>query len=351
MFTSPRIAGCVVLAAALVGAAPADDDTSPPETPRAFRPVVRPTLPEPRGVAHTGVDRFILAAAEAKGLTLSPEADRATLIRRVCFDLTGLPPTAAELDAFLRNQAPDAYDRMVERYLASPHYGERWGKLWLDAAGYADSNGYFNADSERPLAWKYRDYVVRSFNADKPYDRFVREQLAGDELVGYRPDADVTPAMVEGLVATHFLRNAPDGTGESDGNPDEVRTDRLTVLEGNLQNVVNCLLGLTVQCARCHDHKFEPISQKEYYGLQALLFPVYNPDRWSKPNDRVVLVGNRAELAARQRLTDQIGRQVKAAQDGLAAFAEPLREQLLDERLKGFDVADRSAILDALKTS
>jgi Protein of unknown function (DUF1553)/Protein of unknown function (DUF1549) len=296
------------------------------------------------------VDRFILAAAEAKRLGLNPEADRATLIRRVCFDLTGLPPTFAELDAFLLDEAPDAYDKILERYLASPRYGERWGKFWLDAAGYSDSNGYFNADSDRPLAWRYRDYVVGSFNADRPYDQFVREQLAGDEFAGYRPGGDVTPAMVEGLIATHFLRNAPDGTGESDGNPDEVLTDRLTVLEGNLQNIMNCLLGLTIQCARCHDHKFEPISQKEYYSLQALLVPVYNPGRWSKPNDRVVLVGTKSDLAARQRLNEQIDRQVNAAQAGLTAFAAPLREQFLDERVEDFDAPTRSAVLEALKT-
>src|SRR5437868_5091209 len=125
----------------------------------------------------------------------------------------------------------------------------------------ADSNGYFNADSDRPLAWRYRDYVIRSFNADKPYDRFVTEQLAGDELAGFAPGGDVTPSMAELLTATHFLRNAPDGSGESDGNPDEVRGHRFAVLEGNVQVVMNCLLGLTIQCARCHDHKFEPISQ------------------------------------------------------------------------------------------
>lgn len=351
MFTWLRIAGGMALAAASVGVAAADDVTARPELHRAFRPVVRPTPPEHQAAARTAVDRFILEVLATTGLMLHPEADRATLIRRVCFDLTGLPPTVAELEAFLRDDSPDAYEQMVDRYLASPHYGERWGKFWLDAAGYADSNGYFSADSDRPLAWKYRDYVVRSFNADKPYDRFVREQLAGDEIVGYRPDADVTPAMVEGLTATHFLRNAPDGTGESDGNPDEVRTDRFTVLEGNVQNVVNCLLGLTVQCARCHDHKFEPIGQNEYYGLQALLFPVYNPERWSKPNDRVVLVGTRSRLAAHQRLSDQVDRQIKAAQAGLAAFAEPLREQFLDERLKVLDAAERTAILDALRTS
>src|SRR5262245_53559490 len=123
---------------------------------RGFQPVVRPKVPEVRGKSRTDIDRFVLAALEAKAATLNPEADRATLIRRVCFDLTGLPPTLAELDAFLADKAPDADERMVERYLASPRYGERWGKFWLDAAGYADSKGYFNADSDRPLAWKYR---------------------------------------------------------------------------------------------------------------------------------------------------------------------------------------------------
>ncbi len=266
------------------------------------------------------------------------------------FDLTGLPPTLAEINAFLPDQAPNAYEKMVDRYLASPHYGERWGKHWLDAAGYADSNGYFDADSDRPLAWRYRDYVVKSFNADKPHDQFVREQLAGDELVGYVPGGDVTPAMVEALTATHFLRNAPDGTAESDGNPDEVRTDRYTVLEGNVQNLMNCLLGLTVQCARCHDHKFEPISQAEYYGLQALLFPVYNPERWTGPNKRVVAVGTSTELAASLRKNQLIDRQVKAVRDGLTAFAEPLREQFLDERLRDLDAPTRTALSEAAKT-
>src|SRR5438132_7420890 len=133
--------------------------------------------------------------------------------------------------------------------------------------------------------------------------------------------------MVEALTAMHVIRNAPDGTGERDGNPDEDRIDRYTVLEGNLQNVMNSLLGLTVQCARCHDHKFEPITQKEYYSLQALFFPVYNPEKWVKPNDRLVAVGLQAELAVIKRKNDLIDRQVKAAKDGLTAFAEPLREQ------------------------
>jgi hypothetical protein len=306
----------------------------PAETHWAYRPPIRPAVPRVRrpDLAHTPIDRFILAALEAKGLSLNPEADRATLIRRVSFDLTGLPPTPAEIDAYLADNAPDAFESMVERYLASPHYGERWGKFWLDAAGYADSNGYFNADSDRPLAWRYRDYVVRSLNADKPYDRFVSEQLAGDELAGYEPTGDVTPAMAELLTATHFLRNAPDGTGESDGNPDEVRTDRLTVLEGNLQVIMNGLLGISIQCARCHAHKFEPISHEEYYRLQAILSPVYSPERWIKPNDRAVFVASRKQREEHKRRSELIDRQVKALRSSLAAIAGPLREQLLDER-------------------
>jgi hypothetical protein len=333
---------------ALIGVAVAGDSPTVENHP-AFRPVVRPTVSEVRGAARTDVDRFILAALEAKGLALNPEADRRTLIRRVSFDLTGLPPTPADIDNFLADKSPGAYERMLDRYLASPRYGERWGKYWLDAAGYADSNGYFDADSNRPFAWRYRDYVVRSFNADKPYDRFVKEQIAGDEIAGYVPGSDVTPDMVELLTATHFLRNAPDGTGESDGNPDEVRTDRFTVLEGNVQNLMNCLLGLTVQCAKCHDHKFEPLTQEEYYSLQAILFPVYNPERWTKPNDRVIPVGTAAEVAAWKRRNDLIERQVKAAKGGVTAFAEPLREQFIGERLKDLPQAKRDAVVDAFR--
>src|SRR5262249_3691375 len=245
--------------------------------------------------------------------------------------------------------SPDAFERMVERYLASPHYGERWGKYWLDAAGDADSNGYFNADSDRPLAYKYRDYVIRSFNAHKPYDRFVREQLAGDEMAGYDPEGDVTQAMAELLTATHFLRNAPDGSGESDGNPDEVRTDRLSVLEGTLQITMNCLLGVTIQCARCHEHKFEPIAHREDYALQAISFPAYNPDRWTKPTDRVVAVAPRAERIENQQRNDLVRRQVEALGKSLVVAGEPLREQLIEERLAGQPENLRGALLAAVR--
>jgi hypothetical protein len=341
----------IALVACLVGtwgfaAAPAPEAATTAHW--AYRPVASPSPPTVRGACPSPVDRFLLAALEAKKAGFNPPADRATLVRRLSFDLLGLPPTAEEIDSFLADRSPDAWERLIERFLASPRYGERWGKFWLDAAGYADSNGYFNADSDRPLAWKYRDYVVRSFNADKPYDRFVREQLAGDELAGFTPGGDVTPDMVEALTATHFLRNAPDGTGESDGNPDEVRTDRFTVLEGTLQNAMTCLLGLTIQCAKCHDHKLEPISQAEYYRLQAIFFPAYNPERWTTPNNRTVTVGTARERARHKRLHDLIDRQVKALRAGLDSFATSLRDQLTEERLKSLDPATRVLVRGAL---
>ncbi len=257
----------------------------------AFQALQTPKLPVVKEAARvrSPVDCFVLAKLEELGLSLNPEADKPTLIRRVAFDLTGLPPTPSELAEFAADQSPDAYERMVERYLASPHYGERWGKWWLDVAGYADSNGYFNADSDRPLAYRYRDYVIRAMNADKPFDQFIREQIAGDELSGFDPkqhERHATSEMIDLLEATHFLRNSPDGSGESDGNPEEVMIDRYFALEGPQQILSSSLLGLTIQCSKCHDHKFEPITQREFYQLQAYLYPIFNMQKWLKPNER-----------------------------------------------------------------
>ena len=233
------------------------------------------------------VDRFIQRALEDRGLTLGPDADRRDLD----------PPPQLRPD---RTAAVARGDRGVRRRPGArtptngssiacwprPDYGERWGKHWLDASGYADSNGYFSADTDRPLAYRYRDYVIRAFNADRPLDQVVREQLAGDELAGGRRGPGTPPEVVDQLVATHFLRNSQDGTGESDGNPDEVRADKYAVLEGTAQVIGSSLLGLTIQCARCHDHKFEPVTQKDYYQLQAILYPAFNVEHWVKPNDR-----------------------------------------------------------------
>jgi hypothetical protein len=318
----------------------------------AFQGVGNPSPPKVKRQRwpRTPIDNFILAKLEARKLTPSPEADRATQLRRLNFDLLGLPPSAEQIGEFLADASPDAYDKLVERLLASPQYGERWGRHWLDVAGYADSNGYFDADTERPLAWKYRDYVVRSFNANKRFDHFVREQIAGDELAGYVADGDITPEMVEPLTATHFLRNAPDGTGESDGNATELRADRYAVLEGSVQIIGSAFLGLTIQCARCHSHKFEPVTQDEYYSMQSILKPVYNHDKWLKPAERALTVGTRAEREDNRRATERYERERKAITDALEGLTSPFRKLAQEEALEKISEPLRADLKKALAT-
>ncbi len=235
--------------------------------------------------------------------------------------LTGLPPTPEAIAAFETDRRPDAYRRMYEHYLVSPRHGERWAQHWLEAAGYADSNGYFSADSDRPLAYRYRDYVIRSLNHDKPFDQFVREQVAGDELSGWAPGRSASADVIELLEATHFLRNGQDGSGESDGNPDEVRTDRYYALESTMQIMGSSLLGLTVQCAKCHDHKFEPLTQQDYYSFQAVLYPAFNVEKWTKPNDRIAQANLPGELEAWQSADRQLDAELAGAQDALRSWA------------------------------
>lgn len=291
----------------------------------AFARLTAPTPPAATTPTATPIDRFIAAALQARGLSMNPPADRATLIRRVSFDLIGLPPTPAEVRAYLDDTSPDAYARMVERYLASPRYGERWGKYWLDAAGYADSNGYFNADSDRPLAHRYRDYVIRAINQDKPFDRFVLEQIAGDELSGFEPGNDATPEMISLLEATHFLRNGQDGSGESDGNEEEVLNDRYYALESAQQIIGSSLLGLTLQCAKCHDHKFEPVTQRQYYELQAVLYPAFNVKKWRKPNDRFVMAHLPGELDHWKQQAAQLDAEIAALRETFNRFVRENR--------------------------
>src|SRR5205823_9331425 len=186
---------------------------------------------------------------------------RATLLRRVTFDLTGLPPTPEEVDRFLLDNSPDAYRNVVERLLASPHYGERWAQHWLDVVRFAESNGY-EADGDRPHAWRYRDYVARSFNADKPYDQFLTEQLAGDELAAGK-DARTTAEL---WVASGLHRCGPIHLITGNVDPAVVRQEMLTEY---VQGIGAAVLGLTMNCARCHDHKFDPVSQADYYRLEA----------------------------------------------------------------------------------
>lgn len=286
-----------------------------------------PTVVQADGLINE-VDTFAQTAREAAKVNANPEAEKWALIRRVSLDVTGLPPSLDELECFLADSSSGSHSRMVEYYLASPQFGVRWGKHWLDAVGYADSNGYFNADSNRPLAFRYRDYVVRSINQDKPFDRFIVEQIAGDELARYAPDQSVTAETIELLEATHFLRNGQDGSGESDGNPEEVRADRYYALESVMQNTTSALLGLTIQCAKCHDHKFEPISQLDYYRLQAIFYPTFHIERWVNPKDRFVF----APLPDEQQRWEQ---QSQDAKERAAKLRRELADWVKDHRVRG----------------
>ena len=254
------------------------------------RPVTVPNVAHAARVRNP-VDAFVLQKLEEKGLSLSPEADRLTLLRRASFDLTGLPPEPAEAEAFLADDDPRAYEKLIERLLASPRYGERWGRHWLDVAGYADCEGRREQHLPRPSVWRYRDYVIRSFNADKPYDRFLQEQLAGDELADYEHAPEITQEIEDNLVATAFLRMAPDPTW---ANLTGFVPDRLEVMADSMDVLGSGVMGLTFKCARCHSHKFDPIPQRDYYRLVAIFKGAYDEHDWLKPQ----LIGYGGALSA-----------------------------------------------------
>lgn len=239
----------------------ADDKDSKDKPHWAFQPAVDPVVPAVKDTAwpRGSLDRFILARLESRGLKPASPADRRTLIRRVTFDLTGLPPTPEEVEAFLKDTSPDAYVKVVDRLLASPHYGERWGRHWLDVARYADSNG-LDENVAYGNAWRYRDYVVAAFNQDKPYDRFLVEQIAGDLL----PASDESEKGQQ-LIATGFLALGPKVLAEVDEKKME-----LDIVDEQLDTFGRAILGMTFGCARCHDHKFDPITAKDYYGLAGI---------------------------------------------------------------------------------
>ena len=225
----------------------------------AFQPVDDPAPPEVRRESwiQSPIDRFVLARIEQEGLAPASPADRPTLLRRATFDLTGLPPMEEEIARFVADDSPDAFDRVVTRLLGSPRYGERWGRHWLDVARYADSTGN-DEDHRYPHAWRYRDYVIAAFNEDTPYDRFVREQIAGDLLPSGGPDG----VNRRGIVATGFLALGPKALAQQD--KDKMLYD---VYDEQMDVVTKAFMGLTVTCARCHDHKFDPILTKDYYSL------------------------------------------------------------------------------------
>jgi hypothetical protein len=242
----------------------------------SLRPLQRPAVPKVNdtGWGRTPIDAFIWQQLQTKELKPQLEADRRTLLRRLSFDLIGLPPTPEEMEDFLKDTSPNAYEKQIDRLLASPHYGERWGRHWLDVVHYADTHGY-DKDKRRDHAWPYRDYVIRSLNADKPYGRFVQEQLAGDVLFPKDPD---------GIVATGFLAAGPwDFVGHvelREGSMEKLKTRSLD-RDDYVATTASTYLSLTVHCARCHDHKFDPISAREYYQLQAVFAGIERGDRAS----------------------------------------------------------------------
>jgi Protein of unknown function (DUF1553)/Protein of unknown function (DUF1549) len=246
----------------------------------AFKPVRRPAMPAVRTTAASPIDAFLLNKLEAAGLAYTPPADKATLLRRVTFDLTGLPPTVSELEAFLADDSPTAFEKVVDRLLDSPAYGERQALPWLDQVRFAETDG-FKADDRRPHAWRYRDYVIRSFNADKGFDRFIKEQLAGDELYPTDPDA---------LTATAFLRHYPD-----EYNAVNLEQRRQEILNDITDTTGQAFLGITLGCAKCHDHKFDPITQEDYYRLQAFFAG------WKEVEVPLLPAGQRAEYEGKLR--------------------------------------------------
>ena len=317
-----------LLAAFSVAAAFAADEPAPAAKPvpaRAWaytpvKPVAVPAVQQQKWV-RTPLDAFVLAKLEAKGIKPSAEADRATFIRRATLDAWGLIPSPEDVKAFVNDKSPKTYDKLVDHLLASPRYGERQARRWLDLTRYADSDGY-NADGTRPNIWRYRDYVINAFNTDKPIDRFIKEQIAGDEL---------WPGSIEAGVATGFLRNFPDEINARDLNlkKQEVAND-LTDTVGSV------FLGTTVGCAQCHDHKTDRISQKEYYQLQALLVNASWRDDVPAVNGKEL-----AEYKVKLAKWEEATQDIRGKQD---ALLKPIIDKSESDRLSGFVPETRESI-------
>jgi uncharacterized protein DUF1553/uncharacterized protein DUF1549 len=303
----------LVAAAALLAAAAAQAEFTPTQKSHwAWKKPARPPVPKVKKLSwvRSPVDAFILVKLEQRGLQPAPAATREELIRRLAFDLTGLPPTPEEIDSFLADASPNAYEKIVDHYLASPAYGERWARHWLDLARYADTNGYEH-DEVRPDAWRYRDYVVRSLNADKPYNRFIEEQLAGDEIA---------PGDADARIATGFNLLGPDMT---DAANQAVR--RQITLSDMTDTAGLVFLGLTLGCARCHDHKYEPITQKDYYRVQAF----FSPAKFRKD----IPVGTPEVLAQHGRVVAVYEKEVRTLRDQIDAIAGSARAELREQRI------------------
>jgi len=310
----------------------------------SFQAIRRPAVPKVTTVKaeiRNPIDAFVLAKMEEKGLKPSPEASALTLLRRASFDLTGLPPTEAEV------HSPTPHEATVDRLLNSPHYGERWARHWLDVAGYADSDGYSEKDPERLHAWKYRDYVINALNKDKPFDVFIREQLAGDEIAlkeglnADAPSAEARARYAELLRATGFLRMAPDGTGVE--NTVITQND---CIANTLKIVSTALYGMTIGCAQCHDHRYDPITHDDYHRLRAVFEPALNPKAWLNPSGRLVAVETKEQKAE----AAKIEAEAKKLDDARLAQQEAFISEVLDKELAKAAEGDRETLRVAYRT-
>ena len=308
----------------------------------AFQPVKIHPIPQPDGFdIRTPIDAFIAERLAKRGLRFSPRAKRETLIRRITHDLTGLPPTAAEVEAFVGDETPQAWPRLVERLLSSPEFGVRWGRHWLDVAGYAESDGGGGNDTRRPNAWHYRDYVFESFNRNKPIDQFLREQIAGDELIDGKPDTN-DPRHVELLTATGFMRMAPDPTQSSNS-----LADRNQAAADAVQVIGSSTLGLTVGCAQCHDHKYDPIGIDDYYRFRAIFDPVFPLQKWQQPSARLVDVTS----AEDQKKAEEIEARAKEMDAAIQAKKTELAKTIQADKLSDVPEEVREETLQAVLAS
>jgi len=305
----------------------------------AFKTPVKPNVPD-SGVSP--IDYFVRKKLNEQQLTPSRQAERLKLIRRVAFDLTGLPPQWDDAKRFFNDDSENWYAKVVDHYLASGHYGERWGRYWLDVSGYADSEGKRSADPVRNHAWRYRDYVIQALNEDKPYDQFLLEQLAGDELYDFENADTITVEMMDALVATGFLRMAPDGTGS-----DIVDTvaERFEVVADEIEILGSSIMGLTLRCAQCHSHKYDPIPQRDYYRLVSVFQGAYDVYDWLKPTS--VAGQSKQKNPTRRYLTQlpdkvttqwqearrPIEEQIEATQNELAEQEALFRSKFIDQKL------------------
>lgn len=300
----------------------------------SFQSPKRPEVPKVNhaDLVRNPVDAFLLAKLEAKGLTYSAETNRITLMRRAYLDLIGMPPTPAQVTGFMKDSSTGAYERMIDGLLASPQYGERWGQHWLDIAGYSDSEGFGQDDGVRAYAWRYRDYVIRSLNADKPYTQFLTEQIAGDEVSADWKEAKGvgSQGMIDRLAATGFLRTVPDQTNAPER---ALIAERMNIVADEVEVLASSVMGLTVGCARCHDHKYDPIPQRDYYRFSAILQAAYDPYDWHAPKKREFDLALESERGEAEKHNAPVRAEMKKLEEQIAKLALPYRKQLLEERL------------------